>query len=79
MSNEEIISRAVYLSMKNREAVEKSEQCGCYHCLSVFESKDIADWTDNNQTALCPNCAVDTVIPDVSDIKVLEASQKYWL
>ncbi len=53
----------------NEKAIRKSERCGCFHCLEIFDSGDIYEWiTDISaaKTALCPYCDTDTVIPDIS-------------
>ena len=75
----EVINKAPHLSMKNKVNVGNSAQCGCYHCLKVFDSKEISDWTDNNQTALCPYCAVDAVLPNINDKEILQAAHKFWI
>jgi hypothetical protein len=47
-----------------RQDILNSKNCGCFYCLSIFEPDKITRWTDNSQTALCPNCGVDAVLPD---------------
>jgi hypothetical protein len=53
---------AQHWSSYNRLTFGKSELCGCFYCLEVFPSSEITDWTDNGDTALCPNCGIDSVI-----------------
>lgn len=48
---------------KNREAIEASKLCACFSCLKVFSPELIMSWTDENDTALCPCCEIDTVVP----------------
>ncbi len=62
----------------NIEAVNNSEKCGCYHCISVFESSEITEWCDGEKTALCPSCGIDSVIPNETDINVLTTIWKHW-
>lgn len=55
-------------SRQHREAVLAAERCGCFSCLRMFPSSQIADWTDDDedgtgQTALCPRCGNDAVLP----------------
>lgn len=75
---ENFVHKAVHLAMKNRKEVKSSNQCGCYYCLSVFPSSKVVEWTDNNETALCPKCSVDSVVPEINDVNVLEKIKKYW-
>ena len=53
-----------HLAIKNRQLVSFGTKAGCFHCLKIFESKEINTYTDNNQTALCPYCQVDSVVAD---------------
>ena len=61
------------LSIRNRELL-KVEGGGC--CFSCFEyvayipdgptgSYGIKDWTDNGQTAICPCCGIDSILPGI--------------
>ena len=36
---------------------------GCFHCQGVFSLADVEELTDRGQTALCPLCGIDAVIP----------------
>lgn len=74
----DLIIQAPHLAMKNKDAVKTSDKCGCYHCLAIFPSEKVSDWTDNNQTALCPNCSVDSVVPNFTDLDCLSKAQTYW-
>jgi len=61
----------------HREAIEASEHCICGYCHERFPPIAIQEWTDwlpsvpdtersdgNGQTAICPYCSVDAVLPD---------------
>jgi hypothetical protein len=37
--------------------------CGCFYCMEKFNPQQITEWTDDGQTALCPHCHMDAVIP----------------
>ena len=68
-------------SIKNKEDINKSEKCGCYYCINIFDSKEIKHWIDNNQTALCPRCNIDSILGDFNvDINkdFLEKANNYW-
>lgn len=64
---------------KNKEAIEKIEQCTCYHCLARFETSQIKEWCDEGLTAICPFCNVDSVLPGVEyQEDFLIESNNYW-
>ncbi|MFT7619792.1 MAG: hypothetical protein ACI97A_003449 [Planctomycetota bacterium] len=55
-------------SFKNRTEVLKSEDCGCFYCVSLFRSGEVVEWWDDDnsgvgQTAVCPLCGMDSVLP----------------
>ena len=80
--NNKLIKDAPKLAMKNKTNVEQSDACGCYSCTKIFKKEDIAEWTDNYQTAICPFCNVDCVIPDKCGIEINEQSlialKQFW-
>jgi hypothetical protein len=47
---------------KHRAEIEQSAMCGCFYCLSTLSPSEIREWTDDGQTAICPKCALDSVI-----------------
>ena len=51
-------------SIKNKILIEKSKYACCYFCRERFSVSEIHEWIDNNQTALCPRCDMDTVLGD---------------
>ena len=78
-------------STYNRASIEKRALCGCFHCETVFHSLGIdsrstwpiREWTDKDQTALCPMCGVDAVIssadvPGVAFPIFLREMHNYW-
>jgi NAD-dependent SIR2 family protein deacetylase len=70
---------APMMAMRNKEQIQLVEQCGCYCCLEVFASKDVVEWTDKGDTALCPKCKADCVLPSVTNFGELSSIRKYWL
>jgi len=50
-------------SLDNRTAVEASKLCGCFYCLAIFPPALVTKWTWGDQTALCPICGIDSVLP----------------
>lgn len=69
-------------SSKHRAELEKSEKCGCFFCLNTFSPSEIEDWTDGENTAICPYCSVDSVIGDASGYPItkefLQDMRNYW-
>lgn len=77
-----VIERLHTYSTHNKEAVEASKKCYCYHCLQTFESSEIKAFADDGQTAVCPNCLTDSIIPDSVDETIdentLSMMHEYW-
>lgn len=53
-------------SSLHRDKVLASDTCGCFYCLSCFGPGEVVEWTDRDQTALCPRCGIDSVIGSAS-------------
>ena len=63
---------------RHRALLEKSEAAGCFHCCAIFAPSEILDWideppaaesggiTDDGETALCPRCGMDAVLPSAT-------------
>lgn len=62
-------------SSAHRADIEASGMCGCFYCCELFKPTMIDDWTDEEQTALCPNCGIDSVIGDKSGYPI----EKYFM
>ncbi len=67
------------LSLRNKGQleVEQSGKCSCYYCLKVSDIQDIEEYA-GDQSALCPHCGIDAVIPGVISHEVLVAAMKRW-
>jgi len=64
----------------HRPALLAATECGCFYCLEIFQPAEIAEWTDNDLTALCPRCGIDSVIavrPGI-DRAFLELMHRRW-
>ncbi|CAH6421450.1 Hypothetical protein KVN_LOCUS271 [uncultured virus] len=66
----------------NENAIMNSSECACIYCYKKFEPKEIIDfWYDikelTNGTAICPNCSVDSIVPN-SLIKYDDQLLKKW-
>lgn len=68
--------------MKNKNIISQSNKVGCYHCCKTFNYSDIKNFTDNDQTALCPFCSVDCIIADSQGVNISEEflikAKKFW-
>lgn len=69
-------------SSNHRQLLNKSEQCGCFFCLEIFDYKKIVEWWDEETTASCPFCGIDSVIGSASRFLItqefLKAMQQYY-
>lgn len=69
-------------SIRHRGDLRDSEACGCFYCLDIIDYKNIEDWIDDSDTALCPSCGIDSVIGSVSGFQIsrefLSAMKKHW-
>jgi hypothetical protein len=72
------LQRIHELSVRHEEAVLRSTRCGCFYCLSIFASVEVAEWVDEppdsprgaGKTANCPRCGIDAVLPDGDQVEV---------
>lgn len=60
------LTRAHAVASHNRAEIEGSVWCACFQCVSWFPAGNIDKWTDHGETAMCPHCGIDAVIPDTS-------------
>ena len=69
-------------SIHHRGEIEASTLCGCFYCCAIFPPAQITKWADDDDTALCPDCAIDSVIGDRSGYPIthtfLEAMKRHW-
>lgn len=72
------INTAAKFAMHNKDELKLAQTCGCYYCLAIFDPKEIKEWTDDGDTALCPYCQVDAVLAGECDREKLQQMHKYW-
>ena len=69
-------------SSNHRDAVLASEVCACFYCLAHFAPAEIQDWVDDDQTALCARCGIDSVLPSAAPYPLtpdfLRRMHDYW-
>ena len=77
MSNKKYdLELAHTFSNNHKQALSVEQLCGCFYCQSIFSSKEILDWLEDDNpcdrlgTALCPNCGIDSVIGESSGFEI---------
>lgn len=70
------------LSIKNKNIINQATKVGCYHCCKIFTPAEITNFTDNDQTAICPFCSVDCVVTEDQGLKLseefLKKARNFW-
>ena len=68
-------------SSHNVEEVQRGPSAGCFHCLKIFASSEVAEWLADG-TMLCPYCDIDSVLGSLSGYPLtrdfLLAMKKHW-
>ncbi|WP_100332857.1 cytoplasmic protein [Bacillus xiapuensis] len=67
---EKRLEKAYEFSSYNRKELVKDEVCGCFHCLKIFHPSEIEDWWDEEETAVCPHCGIDSVIGEHAGVAI---------
>ncbi len=66
----------------HRDELATTNTCGCFYCLEIYDPALIREWIDTQQTALCPKCGIDSVIPESADLTVtvefLQKMHDHW-
>ena len=83
-SNYDDVIKAQEHSFNNMEVLKHSQRCGCFYCLSIFQSDEIQEYIDDKPygTALCPHCEIDSVIGESCGYTITEEflnkMKEYW-
>jgi len=71
-------------TISNSEAISRSTECACIYCLKRFKPSEITEYcrhlkqkSPNYDTAICPYCYVDTVVPN-SLVNYSDDDLKRW-
>ena len=67
-------------SHRHRPLVEQSKSAGCFHCGATFAPAEITEWIEEHdavgaaegETAKCPRCGYDAVLPSAAPIALDE-------
>jgi len=65
-------------NFKNSNDIMRYAQCGCYFCVEVIEVEEVVEFTDNGETALCPKCGIDSLIPNETNLEYLGELCEKW-
>ena len=80
---ENLLEKLHTYASNNRFLINQSNTCYCFYCKKKFDAKDVKEFIgENDNTALCPLCEIDDVLPDsidesLDDLIIYEMN-KYW-
>ena len=80
--DEERLKRLHVYSTHNRRWVETADKCHCFYCKSCVEASTVTEYADDGQTAFCPKCDVQALLPDSIpesvDEETVALMNEYW-
>ena len=69
-------------SANNKDLILKSTICYCFHCKRQVTPSEIVRYLEIENTAICPYCGVDSIIPDSTEHELtsdtVDKMNKYW-
>jgi hypothetical protein len=65
-------------SIRNRSAIFKIGSCSCFFCMRRFGASLITEWTDGGDTAICPHCGIDSLLPGNVGTEELYRMNERW-
>lgn len=79
---EALLKKLHTYSVYNRNLIAVAGKCYCFHCKATVNGREIVRYADQGQTAICPKCGIDSIIPDSIDENVNEETiaemNEYW-
>lgn len=51
----------------NEPRLQDCQKCGCFYCMKIYSPSEIIEWHpehDGVRTAICPYCAIDSVLSE---------------
>lgn len=72
MYDERSLFMAHAASFRNLPKIRLSSECGCFYCLKKFPPTEIKSWADQEETAICPYCGMDSVLGSASGFDLSE-------
>lgn len=80
--DKEKIKLAIKFATSNKDALGKSKYAACYYCQQVFLANEVVEFLEVENTALCPKCGIDSVLPDTSGYEFTKENllelHKFW-
>ena len=55
-------------SSAHRDELISSAMSRCFYFIESFKPSDVQEWVDEQQTAMCPRCGIDSVIGNASEV-----------
>lgn len=69
-------------SIRHYDELINSEICGCFFCEKIYSPVEITYWFEEEGTAVCPYCCIDSVIGSGSGYSItpdlLARMRSYW-
>ncbi len=59
-------------SSHHANEIAASRLCSCFHCEAIFPPSALDEWAEGGDTALCPQCGIDSVLGTASGFPVLD-------
>ena len=78
MGENAILNYLHSISSLHRPVLERETDACCFYCQGSFEVSEITLWTDQGQTALCPLCGIDSVLPGTLEPALIEEMYEYY-
>ncbi|HEY9789375.1 MAG TPA: cytoplasmic protein [Candidatus Obscuribacterales bacterium] len=82
MFDREQLEDAYKGATSNKQSLAESKLCGCFFCLKIFSPNLIERYLAAEDTAICPFCQIDSVLPATNQTWVspefLAAMHKFW-
>jgi Zn finger protein HypA/HybF involved in hydrogenase expression len=70
--------QAIAWSIRNHTLVKQAKRCGCYQCCKTFDSTEVKEWTYEEDTAICPLCGSESVIPNSNEENLKEIKKNLF-
>ena len=78
-NHDSYLKEAHLASFANKKSLKKDKVCGCFHCLKIFDPKEIKKYIPERgllsiitgeSTAVCPHCGTDSVLGENSGFPI---------
>lgn len=72
---------AIDFATSNKKNLMNSNKAGCYYCRKIYPAAEVKEFLETEDTALCPKCGIDSVLPDsVCDLSIetLKELHQFW-